>query len=118
MPAPTRSDPAWSGRGSRADHSSGRCPSASNSASTPSPASGTDPATALDCVRALPVEALLTEADSVNQPAYGGPGAVLPRSPIGAIADGAIHPVPVLSGFNSDEPLLLFNNALTAGLPR
>ncbi|RZQ63341.1 carboxylesterase/lipase family protein [Amycolatopsis suaedae] len=60
-----------------------------------------DPATAADCLRAVPVNALLDKHDRFLSPAHGNP--VLPFGPDPAIAEGRVLPVPVLAGFTRDE---------------
>ncbi|MEJ3746920.1 carboxylesterase family protein [Actinomycetes bacterium KLBMP 9797] len=64
----------------------------------------TDPAAALDCLRALPVETILAFPQVMNifQPfAYGG--RTLPELPAQALREGRFHRVPVISGATRDE---------------
>lgn len=58
-------------------------------------------ADALGCLRALPVQSLLSRHHAFITPAFGGE--VLPVDPAGAIRTGARHPVPTLSGTTRDE---------------
>jgi para-nitrobenzyl esterase len=60
-----------------------------------------DPATALDCLRALPVEQLFPLMRVFQPAAYGG--SVLPTAPDVAYAEGDFHRVPVLVGSTRDE---------------
>jgi para-nitrobenzyl esterase len=60
-----------------------------------------DPATALDCLRALPVERLFPLMRVFQPAAYGGP--VLPTAPDIAYSQGDFHRVPVLVGTTRDE---------------
>ncbi|MFI6814921.1 carboxylesterase/lipase family protein [Nonomuraea sp. NPDC050328] len=60
-----------------------------------------DPATALACLRRLPAERLLPLHDRFITPAAGSP--VLPKDPERAMAEGAFHRVPVISGTTRDE---------------
>jgi para-nitrobenzyl esterase len=62
-----------------------------------------DPATAASCLRALPVEQLLT-ARSYWSPAVGTP--TLPARPSDLVATGAVPAVPVLAGTTRDEGTL------------
>lgn len=64
----------------------------------------TDADAALDCLRALPVDALMPVLQKYIQPAYGTP--VLPSNPADAIRAGRFHRVPVLTGQNHDEATL------------
>ncbi|WP_245574046.1 carboxylesterase/lipase family protein [Amycolatopsis nigrescens] len=60
-----------------------------------------DPATAVDCLRALPVDKLKGVQQKFIQPAYGTP--ILPENPAEAVRAGRFHRVPVLSGNTRDE---------------
>ncbi|RBQ19114.1 carboxylesterase family protein [Spongiactinospora rosea] len=60
-----------------------------------------DPATALACLRRVPAERLLPLHDRFITPAFGS--SVLPRDPERALASGAFHRVPVISGATRDE---------------
>ncbi len=60
-----------------------------------------DPATALACLRALPVEDLMTVHQAFIQPAYDTPA--LPAKPADAVRAGRFHRVPVLSGNTRNE---------------
>ncbi|HWL84722.1 MAG TPA: carboxylesterase family protein, partial [Polyangiaceae bacterium] len=66
----------------------------------------TDPATALACMRALPVNKVLTEHQTLAVAAYGGDDALLPSPPLDAMLAGNIANVPVLAGYNRDESRL------------
>ncbi|MEV4754556.1 carboxylesterase family protein [Micromonospora sp. NPDC049559] len=55
----------------------------------------------LACLRAKPVQEVLTLNGQFHQPAYGT--AVLPTSPSRALAAGSFHRVPVLQGNTRDE---------------
>jgi para-nitrobenzyl esterase len=75
-----------------------------------------DPATALDCLRGVPVQELFAHAQPF-QP-YGFGDRVLPEVPAQALRDGRFHRVPVISGGTRDEHRLfvgLFR--LLAGQP-
>jgi para-nitrobenzyl esterase len=63
---------------------------------------GTD--AALDCLRALPVDALMPVLQKYIQPAYGT--ALLPDDPAAAIRAGRFHRMPVLTGQTHDEARL------------
>ena len=60
-----------------------------------------DPATALDCLRGLPVERLFAHAQPFQPYAFGNP--VLPDDPGTALREGRFHRVPVLAGSTHDE---------------
>jgi para-nitrobenzyl esterase len=60
-----------------------------------------DPATALACLRGLPVQELFAHAQPF-QP-YGFGNRVLPEVPAQALRDGRFHRVPVISGSTRDE---------------
>jgi para-nitrobenzyl esterase len=60
-----------------------------------------DPATALDCLRGLPVERLFALAQPFQPYAFGNP--VLPDDPGTALREGRFHRVPVLAGSTHDE---------------
>jgi para-nitrobenzyl esterase len=60
-----------------------------------------DPATALDCLRGLPVEQLFAHAQPFQPYAFGNP--VLPDDPGTALREGRFHRVPVLAGSTRDE---------------
>lgn len=60
-----------------------------------------DSATALDCLRALPVDKLMAVHQKFIQPAYGT--RLLPENPAEAVRAGRFHRVPVLSGSTRDE---------------
>jgi para-nitrobenzyl esterase len=60
-----------------------------------------DPATALDCLRGLPVERLFDHAQPFQPYAFGNP--VLPDDPGTALREGWFHRVPVLAGSTHDE---------------
>jgi para-nitrobenzyl esterase len=63
-----------------------------------------DLAVALACLRALPVEEILSFPQVMNifqAIAYGGP--TLPELPAEALREGRFHPVPVISGATRDE---------------
>jgi para-nitrobenzyl esterase len=60
-----------------------------------------DPATALACLRGVPVPDLFAHAQPF-QP-YGFGNRVLPEVPAQALRDGRFHPVPVISGSTRDE---------------
>jgi Carboxylesterase family len=64
----------------------------------------TDAATALACLRDLPVQDLFAHAQPF-QP-YGFGNQVLPEVPARALRDGRFHQVPVLSGATRDEQRL------------
>lgn len=64
----------------------------------------TDPATALACLRALPVGRLLGVTGTYWSPAVGTD--LLPRRPSDVVADGELPPVPVLSGTTRNEGTL------------
>ena len=61
----------------------------------------TDPATALACLRRLPVEELLANAQPFQPYAFGNP--VLPEDPGTAFREGRFARVPVLAGGTRDE---------------
>ncbi len=65
-----------------------------------------DLATAAACLRAKPVEDLLTATASLPDlgPVLGGP--ILPVDPAEALATGRFHRVPVIHGYNRDEERL------------
>ena len=63
-----------------------------------------DPKTALECLRALPVETLLTQGSLFSSYAFGND--VLPEEPGPALRAGRFHRVPVLSGSTRDEARL------------
>lgn len=63
-----------------------------------------DPETALECLRALPVEMLLTQGSLFS--AYAYDNEVLPEEPGAALRAGRFHRVPVLSGATRDEARL------------
>jgi para-nitrobenzyl esterase len=60
-----------------------------------------EPATALDCLRRLPVEQLFAHAQPFQPYAFGNP--VLPDDPGTALREGRFHRVPVLAGSTHDE---------------
>ena len=60
-----------------------------------------DPATALDCLRGLPVERLFAHAQPFQPYAFDNP--VLPDDPGTALREGRFHRVPVLAGSTHDE---------------
>jgi len=64
----------------------------------------TDANATLDCLRALPVDALMPVQQRFIQPAYGT--RLLPTNPADAIRAGRFHRVPVLAGQNHDEATL------------
>jgi para-nitrobenzyl esterase len=64
----------------------------------------TDPATALACLRRLPVESLLPHSSLFTRYAYGN--SVLPEDPVQALRNGRFHRVPVISGATQDEARL------------
>lgn len=63
-----------------------------------------DPTTALDCLRTLPVEALLPLSSIYTRYAYGN--SVLPVEPSSALLEGRFHRIPVISGATRDEARL------------
>ncbi|WP_020667028.1 carboxylesterase/lipase family protein [Amycolatopsis nigrescens] len=65
-----------------------------------------DPATAVDCLRRLPVADLLPDPRSVvlTSPAFGN--GILPADPERALAEGRFNRVPVMSGSTRDEQRL------------
>lgn len=60
-----------------------------------------DPATALDCLRRVPVDRLLTQSGTITAATVGG--WTLPRDPREALRRGDFARVPVLSGNTQDE---------------
>jgi para-nitrobenzyl esterase len=60
-----------------------------------------DPATALACLRGLPVQELFAHAQPFQPYAFGN--RVLPEVPAQALRDGRFHRVPVISGSTRDE---------------
>jgi para-nitrobenzyl esterase len=60
-----------------------------------------DPATALVCLRRVPVKDLLDHAQGFQAYAFGN--RILPEVPARALADGRFHRVPVLAGATRDE---------------
>jgi para-nitrobenzyl esterase len=65
----------------------------------------TDPATALDCLRQLPVDRLLTLSGTITAATVGG--RTLPKDPREALRQGDFARVPVLSGNVQDEQRLV-----------
>lgn len=65
----------------------------------------TDPATALNCLRRLPVADLMPVAQQFAGLSYGTP--TLPEDPDQVLQEGRMHPVPVLSGTTRDEATYL-----------
>jgi para-nitrobenzyl esterase len=65
----------------------------------------TDPATALDCLRLLPVDKLLTQSGTITAATVGGH--TLPMDPREALRRGRFTHVPVLSGNTRDEQRLV-----------
>lgn len=63
-----------------------------------------EPATALACLRALPVAALLPMTSLFTRYTYGTD--LLPEDPVQALRAGRFHPVPVISGATRDEARL------------
>ena len=72
-----------------------------------------DPATVLDCLRALPVSKLLADTAGPQLPAVAFGNRVLPEAPDKALAAGHFARIPVMSGSNRDERRLA-----TAFLPQ
>jgi para-nitrobenzyl esterase len=67
----------------------------------------TDPVTAVDCLRRVPVADLLSDtqtASNLTPVAFGN--RILPESPDRALAAGRFHRVPVMSGTTRDEERL------------
>ncbi len=60
-----------------------------------------DPATALECLRALPAARLIEQNQVYSSMGYGAP--VLPSDPVTVLREGRFHPVPVISGATRDE---------------
>ncbi len=60
-----------------------------------------DPATVLECLRALPASGLIEQNPVYASMGYGAP--VLPEDPVTALREGRFHPVPVISGATRDE---------------
>jgi para-nitrobenzyl esterase len=60
-----------------------------------------DPATALACLRRVPVKSLFAHAAGFQPYAFGG--RVLPEVPAAALRNGHFHRVPVLAGATRDE---------------
>jgi para-nitrobenzyl esterase len=60
-----------------------------------------DTATALECLRRLPVNSLLPHTRMFMSYAYGND--VLPSNPADAVRQGRVHPVPVISGATRHE---------------
>jgi para-nitrobenzyl esterase len=60
-----------------------------------------DPATALGCLRRVPVKELLAHAQGFQAYAFGN--RILPEVPARALAGGRFHQVPILAGATRDE---------------
>ncbi|WP_214407531.1 carboxylesterase/lipase family protein, partial [Pseudonocardia lacus] len=63
-----------------------------------------DAESAAQCLRAVPVERLLTTGDTYWSPAVGTP--TLPRRPSDLVAEGALRPTPLLAGTTAAEGTL------------